>query len=88
MNQLKLKDVTKYVEENIGTFHQKRIDGLKKLELKSVLKRKNPYLFKAKHLLTAEEIIRKLTDAFISSNEETLFGVRLAVLKSLFIFPI
>ncbi|MDK2840878.1 MAG: hypothetical protein PWQ17_383, partial [Anaerophaga sp.] len=50
------------------------IDGLKKLELKSVLKRKNPYLFKAKHLLTAEEIIRKLTDAFISSNEETLFG--------------
>lgn len=74
MNQLKLKDVTQYVEENIGTFHQKRIDGLKKLELKSVLKRKNPYLFKAKHLLTAEEIIRKLTDAFISSNEETLFG--------------
>ncbi|WP_010418705.1 PmeII family type II restriction endonuclease [Anaerophaga thermohalophila] len=56
------------------SFHQKRIDGLKKLELKSVLKRKNPYLFKAKHLLTAEEIIRKLTDAFISSNEETLFG--------------
>ncbi|MDI3521289.1 MAG: hypothetical protein PWQ06_2248 [Anaerophaga sp.] len=44
------------------------------MELKSVLKRKNPYLFKAKHLLTAEEIIRKLTDAFISSNEETLFG--------------
>ncbi|WP_016778203.1 PmeII family type II restriction endonuclease [Anaerophaga thermohalophila] len=74
MNRLKLTDVTKYVEENIGTFHQKRIDGLKKLQLKSVLKRKNPYLFKAKHLLTAEEIIRKLTDAFISSNEETLFG--------------
>ncbi len=74
MNQLKLTDVRKYVEDNIGTFHEKRIDGLNRLKLKTVLKKKNPYLFKAKHLLTAEEIIRKLTDAFISSNEETIFG--------------
>ena len=28
MKQLNLKDVTQYVEENIGTFHQKRIAGL------------------------------------------------------------
>ena len=74
MNQLKLTDVTKYVEDNIGTFHQKRIDGLNRLGLKTVLKKKNPYLFKAKHMLTAENIIRKLTDAFISSTEETIFG--------------
>lgn len=74
MNQLELTEVTKYVEDNIGTFHQKRIDGLDRLELKKVLRKKNPYLFKAKHLLTSEQIIRKLTDAFISSNEETIFG--------------
>lgn len=74
MNKLKITDVTKYVEDNISTFHKKRIDGLNGLRLKTVLKKKNPYLFKAKHLLTAEEIIRKLTDAFISSNEETIFG--------------
>lgn len=74
MNQLKLTDVTKYVEDNIGEFHQKRIDALNRLRLKTVLKKKNPYLFKAKYLLTAEQIIRKLTDAFISSNEETIFG--------------
>lgn len=74
MKQLKLTDVTKYVEDNIGDFHQKRIDALNRLRLKTVLKKKNPYLFKAKHILTAEQIIRKLTDAFISSNEETIFG--------------
>lgn len=74
MNKLRIADVTSYVENNIGTFHEKRINSLKKLELKKVLRKKNPYLFKAKHLLTAEEIIRKLTDAFISSNEETIFG--------------
>ena len=39
-----------------------------------VLKRKNPYLFKAKHMQTAEQIVRGLVDAHISSNEETVFG--------------
>ena len=74
MSRLNIKDVTKYVEDNIGDFHQKRIEALNSLKLKTVLKKKNPYLFKAKHLLTAEQIICKLTDAFISSNEETIFG--------------
>ena len=74
MKKLNLKDVLKYVEDNIGTFHQKRIDGLNKLKLKTVLGKKNPYLFKAKYLLTSEAIIKSLTDAFISSKEETIFG--------------
>lgn len=74
MNQLKLKDVTQYVEKNIDTFHKKRIESLDKLKLKTVLKRKNPYLFKAKHMLTASEIVQSIVDAFISSNEETIFG--------------
>jgi len=74
MEMLNLKDVAKYVEENIGTFHQKRISSLDSLKLSKVLKRKNPYLFKAKYVLTAEEIIRGLVDAHISSNEETIFG--------------
>ncbi|NBC82608.1 MAG: cytosolic protein [Bacteroidetes bacterium] len=74
MKQLNLNDVTQYVEDNIGIFHQKRISGLQGLRLKSVLKRKNPYLFRAKYLLTAEQIVLKLTDAYISSQEETIFG--------------
>ncbi len=74
MNQLNLTDVTQYVEENIGTFHQKRIERLKKLKLKTVLKKKNPYLFRAKHLFTADEIVRGIADAYISSGEETIFG--------------
>jgi hypothetical protein len=44
------------------------------LKLSQVLKRKNPYLFKAKYVLTAEQIIRGIVDAHISSNEETIFG--------------
>lgn len=74
MDTIKLDDVVQYVKENIGTFHHKRISSLDSLKLDKVLKRKNPYLFKAKHVLTAEEIIRGLVDAHISSNEETIFG--------------
>lgn len=74
MKQIDLKDVVQYVEQNIGTFHKKRISSLDSLSLNKVLKRKNPYLFKAKHVLTAEAIVRGLVDAHISSNEETIFG--------------
>jgi len=74
MKTLNLTVVKQYVEKNIGTFHQKRIQNLDELKLSKVLSRKNPYLFKAKYMLTAEQIVRGLTDAHISSNEETIFG--------------
>lgn len=74
MNHLRTEDVSQYVEENIGDFHERRIIGLSKLELKVVLAKKNPYLFKAKYLLTAHDIVKGLTDAFISSQEEGIFG--------------
>lgn len=74
MEPLNLDDVTKYVEEHIGSFHQKRLDRLASLKLRDVLKRKNPYLFKAKNILTAGDLMRVLLDAHLSSQEETIFG--------------
>lgn len=74
MKKLRLEDVTQYVEQNIGSFHEKRIAGLNDLKLKKVLGKKNPYLYKAKYILTAQDIIKSLTDAFISSQEEAIFG--------------
>jgi len=74
MKKLDLNDVTNYVEQNIGIFHEKRIQSLDRLKLIDVLKRKNPYLFKAKYVLTSGEIVKSLVDAHISSNEETIFG--------------
>ncbi len=74
MINLNLDDVRKYVGENIGDFHQSRLAGLENLKLLTVLRNKNPYLYKAKNLNTPEQIIRGLMDAHISSNEETIFG--------------
>ncbi len=74
MKKINPKDVLEYVEKNIGVFHERRIQSINKLELYKVLKRKNPYLFKAKYVLTAEEIIRGILDAHVSSSEEGIFG--------------
>lgn len=73
MKSLNLKDVSEYVEKNIGAFHQKRIQSLGGLKLSQIIKRKNPYLFKAKYVIAAE-LVQGLVDAHISSNEETIFG--------------
>ena len=74
MKKLNIADLTKYVENNISTFHQKRIDRLQKIKLTDILKRKNPYLFRAKNIISAHDLVTAITDAFISSNEETIFG--------------
>jgi hypothetical protein len=71
---LNIQDVFSYVETHIGLFHQNRLEKLEGLKLNTVLLRKNPYLFKAKNILTSEQLVRNVLDAYLSSQEETLFG--------------
>ncbi len=73
MNSLNLNDVRDYVNENIVDFHQRRLKSLEELNLEKLLT-KNPYLFKAKNILTANALIEDLLSAFLSSSEEKLFG--------------
>lgn len=74
MNVELIQDIRQYVVKNIGAFHQARLDNLNKLKLNKVISHKNPYLFKAKNVETAESIVRSIVDAFLSSGEETIFG--------------
>ena len=67
-------EISKYVENNISTFHSKRLISLENLSLNKVLVRKNPYLYKAKNVLTANDIVKGILDAHLSSQEETIFG--------------
>jgi len=48
-----------------------KIDGL---DIKKVMKRKNPYLYRAKAMQSASEIVESVLAAFVSSSEETIFG--------------
>src|SRR3990172_1200227 len=74
MKPLSLNDVVAFVEVNIGDFHKRRAESLAKLQLVKILKRKNPYLFKAKNVTTAHEFVETILDAHLSSQEEAIFG--------------
>ena len=74
MQNINLDDLKTYVEQNIGGFHKSRLDSLQKLELKDILKRKNPYLYKAKNILVSGDLIKIILDAHLSSQEEGIFG--------------
>jgi hypothetical protein len=58
----------------IKPFYEIRIERLKLAKLSTILKRKNPYLFKAKNIETAGDLAKGVLDAFLSSQEETIFG--------------
>lgn len=68
------RQLTAFIEEHIPHFHEKRLQSLEGLKLKAVLERKNPYLFKAKYVESAPDLIKQLLDAYLSSQEETIFG--------------
>ncbi len=74
MKKLNPTQIIKYVETNVSTFHRKRLLSLSHLKLDKILKRKNPYLFKAKNITTAQDLVKTLMDAHLSSQEETIFG--------------
>ena len=63
-----------FVKGHIDLFHKKRLQSLESLKLGKILKRKNPYLFKSKNILTSEALVKTLLDAHLSSQEETIFG--------------
>ena len=74
MKPITQQEIADYVAANIQVFHQKRLDSLQKLKMLDVVRRKNPYLFKAKDINTAPEFVKTILDAFLSSQEEGIFG--------------
>jgi hypothetical protein len=73
MKPLNLDEVCNYVNENIDAFHRRRIKITGTLTLRKLIS-KNPYLFRAKNITRASELIEGTLGAFLSSSEEKLFG--------------
>ncbi|MBU1318882.1 MAG: cytosolic protein [candidate division Zixibacteria bacterium] len=74
MEQLSLKDVEKFVSTEIVTFHKNKLEILKRKKLQKLLRDKNPYLFKAKNILIASDLVTNIMDAYLYASEEKLFG--------------
>ncbi len=62
--------IAKALEEFYGTLISKIDD----LNIIKIMKRKNPYLYRAKAMQNAAEIVESVLSAYISSSEETIFG--------------
>jgi len=71
---IKTDEIAHYVSEHICEFHTKRLASLRAQDIDKLLRRKNPYLFKSKNILAAQELVRTILDAHLSSAEETIFG--------------
>lgn len=73
-NEELYKNIQDFINDNVPEFHTARAKALEKWTLSSLLLRKNPYLFRAKNILTSQEYVQKILDASLSSSEETIFG--------------
>ena len=74
MRSLDLKKIDEYIIQRMEEFHRKRLEQVTLASLDYILPRKNPYLFKAKNTTSAEEFVKAILDAYLSSSEETTFG--------------
>lgn len=58
----------------LEAFYQGLTNALDRLDIDTVLRRKNPYLYLARGNRTAAQIVDSILAAYVSSAEETIFG--------------
>lgn len=68
------KAVVQAIATALETFYGTLIEKIDGLNIQKVMKRKNPYLYRAKAMESAAEIVESVLTAFVSSSEETIFG--------------
>lgn len=64
-----------FIEENIGHFQQRCLELIQGMSLDNALKKRNPYLFKAKGIELAHELVKTFLYDYITQRERTLFGI-------------
>lgn len=68
------QELERLISKCLGDFYDRRIQKITQLNLRSVLGRKNPYLFRALGIQKASEIVERLASDYIASSDESLFG--------------
>lgn len=66
--------VVKAIAQALEEFYSSVISNMDKLNITKVMSRKNPYLYRAKAVSSAADIVDGVLSAFVSSSEETVFG--------------
>lgn len=67
-------EVVKAIAKALEVFYGSLIEKIDGLDIVKIMKRKNPYLYRAKAMENASEIVENVLSAFVTSSEETIFG--------------
>ncbi len=73
-NGVNEKKVEKAIATALEDFYNSLLDKIESVQINDIIKRKNPYLYRAKAMQSATEIVDSILSATISSSEETIFG--------------
>lgn len=71
MNEKKLEEA---ISNSLENFHRSRLQDAQKLKLKTLLRRKNPYLYKALGYENAADFMSSLLESHLKESDETIFG--------------
>lgn len=66
--------VIQAVDKALIDFYTSLAKTLDNIDVDKILKRKNPYLYRAKGISSAGQIVDGILAAYVSSSEETVFG--------------
>jgi hypothetical protein len=68
------KKLERTVQDALNQFYARRLASFEKLNIKAVLKRKNPYLFRAIGINDPRALVEAVLSAYLSSSDEGIFG--------------
>lgn len=66
--------IRKAIASALELFYDTLVRKIDSISINELMKRKNPYLYRAKAVQTASDIVESVLSATISSSEETIFG--------------
>lgn len=73
-NGVDRKAVEQAIAHSLEEFYNSLLAKIDTINISDIMKRKNPYLYRAKGIQSATEIVEGVLAATVSSSEETIFG--------------
>ncbi len=73
-NGVNTQEVEGAIAKALETFYSSLLVKIDTINITDIIKRKNPYLYRAKAMQSAAEIVESVLSATVSSSEETIFG--------------
>ncbi len=74
MDTINIVEISQYIKKKSISLQNARLQILKKFTLDDALLQINPYPYSVQNILLVQDFVQTLLDAYLSSQEETIFG--------------